>query len=619
MVKPPPLRSKPVLTSLSREQPSSAESPPSTLKTSPASGSEGASPAIAAGGYAFSMLAHRDEVLAGMLAQLSSSSARLLHASSAWQRGLAGPAPDRLLAMPRSFWPKSPAEAELLIMGRFRLNGGEATARDGSPFFIPPPSEAWAESLHAFHWLRHFDAGGSEPFKEHLRQLIAHWLRNYGEWHELAWRPHVIARRLMTWASFGRLVLANAEILFRARVLLSMARQARHLARTAHLAPPGMPRLVAAIGLAQSGVCLPDGESRMNRGLHLIARELSLQILPDGGHVSRNPEAVLEAASDLLALVDAMTQRQLLVPVTIRRALDRMMPMIRLLRHQDGRLALFNGGSEGPDGWAETILSQDVARHRTAQQAPQTGYQRVECAQAVLIVDAAGAPPAEMSTQAHAGALSFEFGATGERLIVNCGTSRLKGEDWQEAMRATAAHSTLAVGDMSSAHVVPAGWARSLLGPRLVDGPRDVRCRRKETEEGITLALAHDGYARLGFRHERLLHLSHDGNELTGEDALIQAPDHSILPFVIRFHLHPAIRILRADGGVVLATPGGSVWRFVTDADIEVAESVYLGQAGHVRKTQQLVLTEPQDRQTGRVKWVLRRSGMGDPTETSVN
>ena len=128
------------------------------------------------------------------------------------------------------------AEAELLIMGRFRLPGGDATARDGSPFFIKPPSELWSESLHSFHWLRHFDAGGSEPVQEHLRQLIAHWVRSYGSWDELAWRPHVLARRLITWASFGRLILHHADVLFRSRVLLSMARQARHLSKTARTA-----------------------------------------------------------------------------------------------------------------------------------------------------------------------------------------------------------------------------------------------------------------------------------------------------------------------------------------------------------------------------------------------
>ncbi len=558
-------------------------------------------------------------LLAALKPRLLSSISRLLHASSLWQRSLSGPAPDRLLVMPRSFFPKSPSEAELLLMGRFRLPGGEATARDGSPFFISPPSEAWSESLHSFHWLRHFDAGGSEPFQEHLRQLIAHWLRNYGDWHELAWRPHVAARRLMTWAAFGRLVLANAEILFRARLLLSMARQARHLARTAHRAPPGLPRLTAAIGLAQSGVFLPDGEPRLARGLHLVAREVSAQILPDGGHVSRNPEALLEAASDLLSLVDAMTQRQLLIPVTIRRALDRMMPMIRLLRHQDGRMALFNGASEGVEGWTEAILSNDMARQRTAMQAPQSGFQRVECAQALLLVDTGSAPPSEVSTEAHAGTLSFEFGADGERLIVNCGTSRTKGEAWHEAMRLTAAHSTLSVGDFSSSLVVPPGWARNLLGARLVDGPTQVRCRRKETEEGITLSMSLDAYGQRKLAHERVLQLSHDGLALEGQDTLVQGADVQELRFAIRFHLHPALRVLRADDGVLLATPGGAVWRFIADGNLEVTESVYLGHANQIRKTWQLVLTPPDDRTTAPVKWSLRRAGGEEPLDNALN
>ena len=46
----------------------------------------------------------------------------------------------------------------------------------------------------------------------------------------------------------------------------------------------------------------------------VLAEQLGEQILPDGSHVSRNPEAVLAVASDLLSLVDAMVQRELIVP-----------------------------------------------------------------------------------------------------------------------------------------------------------------------------------------------------------------------------------------------------------------------------------------------------------------
>jgi len=567
--------------------------------------------------FKLDLRAHARDLMAGAGNVAAAAITSRLYRTKFWQRSLSGPAPDRVLIHPRCFYRKSLAEAELLLMGRFRLPGGDATARDGSPFFINPPSELWLESLHSFHWLRHFDAGGSEPVQEHLRQLIAHWVRSYGTWQELAWRPHVLARRLMTWASFGRLILTNSDVLFRSRVLLSMARQARHLSKTARTAPPGLPRMTAAIGLVQSGVCLPDGDWRMSKGLHMLAEELSTQILPDGGHVSRNPEAVLAIASDLLSLVDAMVQRELIIPATIRRALDRMMPMIRLMLHGDGRLALFNGGTEGADGWAQTLLSYDTGRAKTVSQAAQSGYQRLTCGTTLVIADVGLAAPPPVSSRAHAGCLSFELSAEEERIIVNCGASLLKGVEWEQAMRATAAHSTVTVADTSSAHIVGGRWALRLLGARLVEGPVRVESRRSETEDGILLDANHDGYVKsFGLVHERRLFLSHDGADFRGEDRLV--PRDAETPprrFAVRFHLHPAVRVSRStDGtGALLTLPSGATWRFRADAVLDIADGVYLGTGDTIRKSQQLVIAGVSGAAPATVKWALKRANDREP------
>jgi uncharacterized heparinase superfamily protein len=556
--------------------------------------------------------AHSNDLTAGAGELVSSFLTKQLHRTKFWQRSLAGPAPDRILVHPRCFYRKSMAEAELLLMGRFRLPGGDATARDGSPFFVNPPSELWLESLHGFHWLRHFDAGGSEPVQEHLRQLIAHWVRTHGTWHELAWRPHVLARRLITWASFGRLILTNSEVLFRARVLLSMARQARHLAKTARNAKPGLPRMTAAIGLALSGVCLPDGDARRAKGLHMLAEELGLQILPDGGHISRNPEAVLAIASDLLALVDAMVQRDLIIPATVRRALDRMMPMVRLMLHGDGRLALFNGGTEGVDGWAQTLLTYDNNRNKFITHAPQTGYHRITGGSTLVLADTGLCAPAPMSTRAHAGCLSFELSVREERIIVNCGASLLKGAEWEQAMRATAAHSTVTVADTSSAHIVSGRLAAKLLGPRLIDGPTRVDARQNETEDGTLLDASHDGYLKLfGLTHERRLFLSHDGTDFRGEDRLVPRDGASQTHrFAVRFHLHPSVKVTRlADAtGALLRLPSGAIWRFRADATLEIADGVYLGAGDAIRKSQQLVIAGTSGATPVTVKWAIKRA-----------
>ena len=74
-----------------------------------------------------------------------------------------------------------------------------------------------------------------------------------------------------------------------------------------------------------------------------LSDELERQILPDGGHISRNPGALIELLLDLLPLRQAFTARNVAPPPALLNAIDRMMPMLRFFRHGDGNFALFNG------------------------------------------------------------------------------------------------------------------------------------------------------------------------------------------------------------------------------------------------------------------------------------
>ena len=48
----------------------------------------------------------------------------------------------------------------------------------------------------------------------------------------------------------------------------------------------------------------------------------------------------------------------------------------------------------------------------------------------------------------HAGSLSFEFSHFGEKLVVNSGSPFVNDKKWIEAMRSTAAHSTVSIDDI---------------------------------------------------------------------------------------------------------------------------------------------------------------------------
>ena len=74
-----------------------------------------------------------------------------------------------------------------------------------------------------------------------------------------------------------------------------------------------------------------------------LSDELGRQVLPDGGHASRNPGALIELLLDLLPLRQAFAARNVPPPPALNNAIDRMMPMLRFFRHGDGNFALFNG------------------------------------------------------------------------------------------------------------------------------------------------------------------------------------------------------------------------------------------------------------------------------------
>ena len=98
-----------------------------------------------------------------------------------------------------------------------------------------------------------------------------------------------------------------------------------------------------------------------------------------------------------------------------------------------------------------------------------------------------------------------------------------------------------------------------MLGARLLPGPTHIETRRGENEQGLVVEASHDGYARdFGILHQRRMALSLRGNKLTGADRLIPGGPAQVsrgraaeaIPFAIRFHVHPDVRLSLAQGAV---------------------------------------------------------------------
>jgi len=531
-----------------------------------------------------------------------------------YRRLLKGPLADRIAFHPYDALPRRLEDADALLRGRFGFNGDVVEAKDRSIFDSAAPSREWAEALHSFAWLPPLSAAGGEAARTLATNLISQWLKRNARYSEPAWLPHVMARRLVHIFAHGRFVLTNSDMLWRSKVFVTLHEQSRMLARTAGEAPDGLPRLEAAAALALSGACLSDSPRRLEAGLARLDAEIARQILPDGGHVSRSPEALVHAYRHVVMVMDALAATGYQVPHALRSAHDRMAPMIRFFRHGDGALALFNGGSESDARMIAGLLARDEVRGQPFAYARHSGYHRLTAARTLVLLDCGRPPPGAFSAGAHAGCLAFELSANAQRIVVNCGTTGSSGHrKWESALRATAAHSTATLADTSTAVILGEGWMRNLLGPRLLNGMSEIATRRIETAKGWTVEASHDGYVRpFGIRHERELTLSPQGLALSGVDRLLPQKGHSgSVPYAVRFHIHPDVRMSRAQSGdVILKLPNGEGWRFRAGEPVAIEESIYLG-GDTVRRAEQLVLAGTVKDAQVEIAWIFEQIGNG--------
>ncbi|MEM6615666.1 MAG: heparinase II/III family protein [Pseudomonadota bacterium] len=532
-----------------------------------------------------------------------------------------GNTPEKLVVAPQDLRTGDPTMTADLAGGYMILAGLRVEIGQLSPFALTTAPQEWRDALYSFDWIRDLKAAGTPEAKAQATALVDDWLTHHGKPGEEGWDPYLVARRLIAWLCHSPFILDNADHSFYRRFLGSITFQARYLRYAAADLPDGGPRLIAATALTYAGLCLSGFSRFLALSTRWLDDELKRQILPDGGLISRNPGAILDMLLDLLPLRQTFTARAISPPESLITGIDRMMPMLRFFRHSDGSVANFNGAEPFFPERLATVFAYDEARGTPVTNAPHSGYQRLADNDLVVIMDTGTAPPIAVSIDGHASCLAFEFSARANRIIVNCGKPLVNVEDWRDAARQTAAHSTACLSDTSSAQFATEEWATRRVGRPIVDGPKTVTVKRQSDEDTLSVQASHDGYMRaFGVEHRRRLTLDAARDVLIGEDQFVpRSGTRSDAPFAIRFHLHPSIRVVELDDrSTALFTSDGEVWRFISNTMPHgVEESIFLADPRGARRTRQLVVSG-QLRANPVVPWELKRVTDQSELETLV-
>lgn len=547
-----------------------------------------------------------------------------LRVGPAFRWRYSGRTPERLLIAPPDLRLADPQIASEIYYGRFPLSGHLVQTSGQSPFSIDVGNPGWLRSLHGFRWLRHMRAAGTELAAANARALVSDWIEAHGNRiHRVAWEPAITAKRIIAWLQHSSVVLQGAEFGFYRAFLKSLAVQVRYLRSVAPEVPDGQERLRVRIALAFAALSLPTPHSTLRNASRTLAEELDRQILPDGGHISRSPLAMMDLLADLLPLRQTYTAQAEHPPSALIGAVERMLPALRFFRHQDGSLARFNGMGATVQDHIAAILRHDDTVGAPLLHAPHSGYERLHMGHTTVIADTGAPPPADVAHSAHAGFLSFEMSSGRQAFIVNAGIDTYGAEDFRPLARATAAHSTATINDASSARFSLPERVRELVGTPLINGPRHVSCHRIDRPGLQGFIASHDGYVpRFGLYHERELTLREDGKLITGIDRIFRAGgepahDDGRDAVAIRFHLHPDVQLFRdGRGHLVLTAPNADRWVLASQQVAPVIEdSIFFAGLGGPRRSRQIVLAYKASEHP-EVRWRFSRIAPKSSAET---
>lgn len=528
--------------------------------------------------------------------------------------GLPLPTPQGLAVTPVDLRPAEAHRADEVYAGYFTLAGQTLSTAGESPFAISAPHPEWSEELQRFRWLQHLEKAKTGLARANSAALVKDWIDFWGNQQEgIAWRYDIIAARLIAWLSHAPLLLQGENPVDQTLFLRSIARQVRFLQSNTPRSTSNFSDLHAQIALSMAAICLTGREKSIKSATRALDQELARQILPDGGHVSRNPTTLVDFLTDAIPLREAFVERGYKPSALLMTTIDRSIGALKFFRHSSGDIAQFNGAGSTPTALLSAILRHDESTGRPQQSAPSSGYERLSEGGTTVLVDTGKPISRATSQQALAGTLSFELSSGNTRFISNCGIPDLNPSTYAPFARTTAAHSTATIDDTSSSHFVNENRLGKLLSSPFIRGPEKVAVNRSESKDGIRLVASHDGYERSHcIIHRRELSLADRGGALNGIDYFDVSQDGQLsgdFPVALRFHLAPSVSasLLSSGHSILIAAPNSDAWIFsCVDAPIGLEESIVFSGPGQPRKTEQIVVTG-NTKNSPEIRWTFIR------------
>ena len=448
----------------------------------------------------------------------------------------------------------------------------------------PNWSRLWQFHLHYFDWARDWlelalISGQWTNQAALLEPLLDQWIEANPPGRGDGWHSYTLSLRTRNWIWLFRC----CQQLATPSRIQSLWQQLRWLEAHPEYCHGGNHWLENLIALALGGLQFAgtDAQAMHNRAMRLLQKELSSQVLADGGHEERSASYHLLMLDRLVELACVLSSIHGERPLWLISAIEAMATWAKTVRLESGLAPRFNDSAEDASppldqvisfahGYLQQRLEASGLRRRLLQgvatesipstlalktivtcpaivtDLPATGWTLLRPGGGWELVFKCGVPcPMHLPGHVHSDQLSVELSYQGKWLFSEAGTSTYGDGPDRAFERSGAAHNVLQLG-----LALPSGEIEWIEPVEVWGGFRAARKAQPSHRQSGVLSEdlcfatgSHDGFDRFGASHERRVELSTAKPHkvvLTVEDAV---STHRPLYFRQWWHLAPGIRM----------------------------------------------------------------------------
>jgi len=454
-------------------------------------------------------------------------------------------------------------------------------------------SKLWRYNLHYFDYLLQEKNISNIQIKSQI-DLIENWINNNAFGKGTAWEPYPTSVRIINWIKWHKLCRGLTE-----RAKLSLWNQTRWLAARPEYHLMGNHLFINAKALFFSTALfqLNKNNKIYKTAISILDNELDEQFLSDGAHFELSPMYHSLAMEDLIDLLSISKDLPLTFPKEkIRIKFLKGMEWLKTMIYNNEELSHFNDCANGiAPKYSELKIYANNLGFDLSSQGKNNLYYHAASGFIVfqdnvshLIADVGQIGPVYLPGHAHADTLSFEIAISGQRIIVNSGTSVYGISLERLRQRGTKAHSTIEIDDKNSSEV----WSGFRVARRAL--PFNIEISPQTLQKNnINFNASHDGYKRLKHNPIHKRSWIFNKKEWFIEDEISGKNNH----IISRYYLHPDLHIKDIGNGYVVSNNNSTLASitFLNETNIELIDSTYHDEFGVTRlnKCIQLKATSP--------------------------